>query len=149
MADSRRLRVIPSEHQPPLPAELILREPMDAVAVNAAGGSLDRAAVEAIVENQRLQVICGSENLVMPDPSLALALRVARKLYAPTELGGMMGYLTAAEEYLSRVEGVPFDVATLMDAAARLETAGFEAARRVREGGYEETFDEAVTALYG
>ena len=126
-----------------------IREPMDAVAVNAAGGSLDRAAVEAIVENQRLQVICGSENLVMPDPSLALALRVARKLYAPTELGGMMGYLTAAEEYLSRVEGVPFDVATLMDAAARLETAGFEAARRVREGGYEETFDEAVTALYG
>jgi electron-transferring-flavoprotein dehydrogenase len=33
MAESRRLRVIPSEHQPALPAELILREPMDAEAV--------------------------------------------------------------------------------------------------------------------
>lgn len=33
MADSRHLRVVPSEHQPPLPAELILREPMDAEAV--------------------------------------------------------------------------------------------------------------------
>ena len=33
MADTRRLRVIPSEHQPPLPAELILREPLDAEAV--------------------------------------------------------------------------------------------------------------------
>ena len=33
MAESRRLRVVPSEHQPPLPAELILHEPMDAEAV--------------------------------------------------------------------------------------------------------------------
>jgi electron-transferring-flavoprotein dehydrogenase len=33
MADSRRLRVVPSAHQPPLPAELILREPLDAEAV--------------------------------------------------------------------------------------------------------------------
>jgi hypothetical protein len=126
-----------------------LAQPMDAVAVNAAGGSLDRAAVDAIAANPRLQVVCGSENLVMPDPALALALRNARKIYAPTELGGMMGYLTAAEEYLSRVEGVPFDVATLLDAAARLDSAGFEAAARVRAGGYGETFEEAVTAIYG
>ena len=33
MADFRRLRVVPSEHQPPLPPELILREPLDAEAV--------------------------------------------------------------------------------------------------------------------
>lgn len=33
MADARRLRVIPAEYQPPLPAELILREPLDAEAV--------------------------------------------------------------------------------------------------------------------
>src|SRR5687768_9976820 len=33
MAETRRLRVVPSEHQPPLPAGLILREPMDAEAV--------------------------------------------------------------------------------------------------------------------
>ena len=126
-----------------------LRQPMDAVVVNAAGGSLNREAVSAIVANERISVICGSENLVMPDPALALELRDARKVYAPTELGGMLGYLTAAEEYLSRIEGVPFDVATMLAAAERLDSAGFAAAARVRQGGYAETFDEAVTALYG
>jgi hypothetical protein len=134
---------------PPEAKREFLAQPMDAIAVNAAGGSLDRAAVEAIVENPRLQVICGSENLVMPEPELALALRDARKIYAPTELGGMMGYLTAAEEYLSRVEGVPFDVAALLDAAKGLDPAGFAAAERVRNGGFRETFEEAVTAIYG
>ena len=33
MPETRRLRVIPAEHQPPLPAGLILREPLDAEAV--------------------------------------------------------------------------------------------------------------------
>ncbi|HSJ63459.1 MAG TPA: hypothetical protein VK922_06065 [Gemmatimonadaceae bacterium] len=134
---------------PPEAKREFLAQPMDAIAVNAAGGSLDRAAVEAILENPRLQVICGSENLVMPEPALALALRDARKIYAPTELGGMMGYLTAAEEYLSRMEGAPFDVATLLDAAKGLDSAGFAAAERVRNGGFRETFEEAVTAIYG
>lgn len=125
-----------------------LAQPMDAIAVNAAGGSLDRAAIQAIVVNPRLQVICGSENLVMPEPELALALRDARKIYAPTELGGMMGYLTAAEEYLSKVEGVPFEVEALLDAAKGLDAAGFAASERVRRGGYRETFEEAVVGLF-
>jgi hypothetical protein len=56
----------------------------------------------------------------------------------------MMGYLTAAEEYLSRVEGVPFDVRTMIDAARRLEDVGFEATTRVRAGGHRESFEEAV-----
>jgi hypothetical protein len=126
-----------------------LRQPMDAVVVNAAGGSLSREAVTAIAGNARLQVICGSENLVMPEPALALSLRDARKIYAPTELGGMMGYLTAAEEYLSRLEGVPFDVETLLAAAERLDAAGFAAAGRVRQGDYSETFEEAIVAIFG
>jgi len=33
MSDGRRLRVIPAEYQPPLPASLIVREPLDAEAV--------------------------------------------------------------------------------------------------------------------
>ena len=33
MSDGRRLKVIPAEYQPPLPAELILREPLDTEAV--------------------------------------------------------------------------------------------------------------------
>jgi len=123
-----------------------LTNPMDALVVNAAGGSLDPAAVEVIALNDRLEVICGSENLVMPDPSVALVLRDAHKIYAPTELGGMVGYLTAAEEYLSRLEGVPFEVETLLEAARRLEAVGFEATARVRAGGHRETFEQAVTA---
>jgi hypothetical protein len=125
-----------------------LAQPMDALAVNAAGGSLDAAAVDAITANPRLTVICGSENLVMPDPALALVLRDARKIFAPTELGGMMGYLTAAEEYLSRLEGVSFDVETLLEAAKGLEPVGFDGTTRVRSGGYRETFEQAVTALH-
>ncbi len=92
-------------------------------------------------------MICGSENLVMPDPAQAKVLRASGKVYAPTELGGMMGYLTAAEEYLSRVEGVPFDMHTMLEAAKRLEQVGFDATTRVRGGGHRESFEEAVTVL--
>lgn len=124
-----------------------LGEPMDALVVNAAGGSLDAPAVQVIGTNARLRVICGSENLVMPNPSLALVLRDAGKIYAPTELGGMMGYLTAAEEYLSRVEGTPFEVGTLLEAAKRLEDVGFAATARVIASGYRETFGEAAMGV--
>lgn len=124
--------------------DAFLSQPMDAVVVNAAGGSLDGEAIDAICANGRLSVVCGSENLAMPEPHLAFLLRDNEKLYAPTELGGMMGYLTAAEEYLAGEAGVPFDVGTLLDAAGRLEEAGHEAALRVRQGGYRETFEDAV-----
>ena len=127
----------------------LLREPIDAVVVNAAGGSLDGAAVSAIVENPAVRVVCGSENLAMPDAADAARLRVARKSYCPTELGGMMGYLTAVEEYLAKAEGVPFDAATLVAAAARLEPAAQAAAARQISGGFSEDFETAVTAVSG
>jgi hypothetical protein len=132
----------------PEPKEAFLALPMDALVVNAAGGTLDRAAVQACAANARLRVVCGSENLVMPEPGLELVLRDARKAYAPTELGGMMGYLTAVEEYLSVLEGVPFDVHTLLVAAERLETAGYETTARLVANGFTETFEEAVSAIY-
>ena len=121
---------------------------MDALAINAAGATLDMSAVAACAKNAALRVICGSENLVMPDPAGNDVLRDARKIFAPTELGGMMGYLTAVEEYLSVIEGVPFDVATLLRAAERLETAGYETTMRIIAGGHRETFEEAATAVY-
>ena len=127
----------------------MLREPMDALVVNAAGGTLDRATVDACVANARLSVVCGSENLAMPDPSVQQLLQRARKAYAPTELGGMMGYLTAVEEYLAREAGVPFDIATLMRASEKLDEAGFKATERMRTGAFAETFEQAVTAIYG
>jgi hypothetical protein len=125
-----------------------LAMPMDALAVNAAGGTLDATSVATCAANGRLKVICGSENLVMPDHRGVEVLRQAHKVYAPTELGGMMGYLTAVEEYLSVLEGVRFDVQTMLKAAERLETAGYEATARIIAGGHRETVEEAVTALY-
>lgn len=128
--------------------DALLREPMDALVVNAAGGTIDLATAHACAANARLQVICGSENLAMPDPAAAAVLLAAGKVYAPTELGGMMGYLTAVEEYLARLEGIPFDVRTLLVAAEKLDGAGFSAARRVRERSFRESFEEAVLAIY-
>jgi hypothetical protein len=126
-----------------------LKTPMDAVVVNAAGGTLDSKTVSTICNNDRVRVVCGSENLVMPHPADADRLRDAGKVYAPTELGGMMGYLTAAEEYLCHLERVPFDVQVLLDAATRLETAGCEATTRVKESGFKKSFEDAVIDLYG
>lgn len=122
--------------------------PMDALVVNAAGGTLDNASVAACAANARLRVICGSENLVMPGLHSVDVLRAAQKVYAPTELGGMMGYLTAVEQYLAMIESERFDVATMLHAAQRLETAGYETTARIVAGGHTETFEAAVTALY-
>ena len=122
-----------------------LRRPMDALVVNANGGTLDPHAVAIAGANPRLTVVCGSENLVMPDEAAgAEALRAARKSYAPTELGGMMGYLTAVEEYLARVAGVPFDVHTLFDAARKLEAASYDAVRHQRARNFAIGFGDAV-----
>jgi len=125
-----------------------LRRPMDALTVNAAGGSLDPHTIDIVASTERLRVVCGSENLVMPDHAAGSeALRRARKAYAPTELGGMMGYLTAVEEYLASVEGVPFDLQTLFDASRRLETASHDAVRYQRERDYAVSFEDAMRAV--
>lgn len=124
-----------------------LAQPFDAIVVNAAGSTLDAPAIATIAANAAVRVVCGSENLAMPDPAGERALLAAGKVYAHTELGGMMGYLTAAEEYLARREGVPFDVGTLFAAAERLRAVGREATTRVIAGGYAETFQEAARAI--
>jgi hypothetical protein len=122
---------------------------MDAVTVNSAGGSLDAHAVAAIAANERLRVVCGSENLVMPDHAAGSeALRAARKAYAPTEYGGMVGYLTAVEEYLSEMAGVPFDVRTLFDAAKKLDGASYEATRYARNHDFSVSFEKALKTLH-
>jgi hypothetical protein len=132
----------------PAQREEFLRRPMDALVVNAAGGSLDARAVSIVAANGRLRVVCGSENLVMPDHAAGSeALRMAKKAYAPTELGGMMGCLTAVEEYLARVEGVAFDLRTVLDAARRLEGASYEATRYAREQDFAVSFEDAMRAV--
>ncbi|MHB1073526.1 MAG: Rossmann-fold NAD(P)-binding domain-containing protein [Gemmatimonadaceae bacterium] len=126
-----------------------LQRRMDAVVVNANKESLDAESVALIAENSQVRVVCGSENLAMPDPAGADVLRAARKAYCPTELAGMMGYLTAVEEYLAQVEGVPFDMTTMFAAAKRLEEAGREGVERVVERNWAISFEEAVREVYG
>jgi hypothetical protein len=125
----------------------VIRDAIDAVVVNAAGGSLDAATVEAIAANPRTTVVCGSENLAMPDPSGVEVLRRAGKSYCPTELGGMMGYLTAVEEYLAKADGVLFEVTTVLRAAAALEPAAYAATARQMAGGFAKDFESAVSEL--
>lgn len=127
----------------------LLRQPIDALVVNAAGGTLDDDTVALCAANPRLQVICGSENLAMPNPSGAEALRRAKKSYCPTELGGMMGYLTAVEEYLAHLEQQPFDMSVMFESAKRLEAAGYEATRLQRERDYAISFESAVRQRFG
>ena len=135
--------------RPPEEKLAALAAPADAVVVNAAGGSLDDDAVETIARNPAVRIVCGSENLAMPDPRGVATLLRAGKVHAPTELGGMMGYLTAVEEYLAHREGAPFDLAVLFDAARRLDSVGEAGMRRVIERGYALTFEDAVRELYG
>ena len=122
----------------------LLARPVHAVVVNAAGGSLDHDAVHTIAANRAVRVVCGCENLAMPEPADESVLLAAGTVYAHTELGGMMGYLTAAEEYLARVAGVPFDVTTLCAAAERLHDVAARATARVVAGGYRESFQDAA-----
>jgi hypothetical protein len=126
----------------------LLAQPLDAIVVNASGGSLDAAAVKAIAANGAVRVVCGSENLAMPNASDERVLLAAGKVYCHPELGGMMGYLTAVEEYLTRREAKPFDVDVLLGAAKRLHDVGYEATVRVVAGRYRETFQQAVRAIY-
>ena len=126
-----------------------LREPMDALVVNASGGTLDTASVKASAANKRLRVICGSENLVMPHAQDAEEYRRAGKAYCPTELGGMMGYLTAVEQYLAHLEKVPFDASTLMVAARSLEKPVREATNLMVQNDFRLSFEQAVKQLHG
>jgi len=144
-----KLSVAGIDVHPPEDKDAVLASPVDAVVVNASGGSLDPASVARIAANPAVKVVCGSENLVMPDPSGAEELRAAGKVYCPTELGGMMGYLTAVEEYLAAHSGVAFDVGSLFEAAKTLEEAGFRATEVVRRSGFRASFEDAVREVYG
>lgn len=134
-------------YAPERKAELLSRE-IDALVVNAAGGTLDMASIGIIASNGQLRVICGSENLAMPDEQAGSEmLRRARKAFAPTELGGMMGYLTAAEEYLAHVEGVAFDIDTMIEASAQLEAPVLAAMEHLRAHDFALTFEAALKAV--
>ena len=141
--EARGVRTWPAES-----VREVVAEPVDAVVVNAAGGTLDMATCEAIARNPRVQVVCGSENLTMPDPRGTEVLLAGNKAFAPTELGGMMGYLTAVEEYLSARAGQPFAIDTVLDAAKRLEEVGREVMQAVIASGWTKSFEQVVQEKY-
>ena len=121
-----------------------LDEPFDAIVVNAAGGTLDLATCERIARNERVRIVCGSENLTMPDAQGTEVLLKGRVAFAPTELGGMMGYLTAVEEYLARRDGKAVSLDAVLTAARRLELVGREAMEGVVASGYTRSFEDVV-----
>jgi hypothetical protein len=125
----------------------MLREPIDALVVNAAAGSLDADTITACVNNPRLKIVCGSENMAMRDPEGATRLLAAKKIYCPTELGGMMGYLTAVEEYLAVKEGLRFEIRQMLEASKRLEVVGRQASSLIKSRGYELTFEQAAEEI--
>ena len=83
----------------------------------------------------------------MPTAADADQFRAAGKAFCPTELGGMMGYLTAVEQYLAHLEGVKFDVGTLFDAAATLEEPVYRATRLMIDRKFALGFEQAVEEL--
>lgn len=125
----------------------MLKEPMDALVVNAAAGSLDVDTISACVSNPRLKIVCGSENMAMKDPEGSTRLLAAKKIYCPTELAGMMGYLTAVEEYLAVKDGLRFEIRQMLEAAKRLEIVGRQAASLIRSRGYEIGFEQAAEEI--
>jgi hypothetical protein len=139
---ARGIDVRPPEQKPEL-----LRSEIDALVLNASGGTLDSTSVRTSACNKRLKVICGSENLVMPTATDSDQFRAAGKAFCPTELGGMMGYLTAVEQYLAHLEGVKFDVGTLFDAAATLEEPVYKATRLMIDRKFTLGFEQAVEEL--
>ena len=141
--EARGVRTWPAES-----VREIVAEPVDAVVVNAAGGTLDMGTCEAIARNPRVQVVCGSENLSMPDPRGTDVLLAGRTAFAPTELGGMMGYLTAVEQYLAVRAGQPFALETVLDAARRLEDVGRDVMAAVVESGFAKSFEKVVREKY-
>jgi hypothetical protein len=99
------------------------------------------------VANPRLKIVCGSENLAMKDPKGPEKLLAAKKVYCPTELGGMMGFLTAVEEYLTVLDGLRFEIGQMVEAARRLEIVGRQASALVRSGNYAMNFETAAEEI--
>lgn len=127
--------------------QTLLSQKIEAVCVNANGGTLDSQTIKNICANPSLKVVCGSENLTMPNAADEELLSAAGKLYCPTELGGMMGYLTAVEEYLTKRSKEPFNVAVLFESARKLETPCRQAAELcLKEKGL--NFSEAIRRLH-
>lgn len=125
-----------------------LRQPMDALVVNANGGTLDDAAIDLITANEQLRFVTGCENLAMTANKGPERLRTANVIYSPTELSGMVGYLTAVEEYLSHREQHSYDMTAMFTAARKLAEAGQKGVEAVLASNHQLLFEDAIHQVY-
>jgi hypothetical protein len=86
---------------------------------------------------------------VMPVAHGAETLRTARKIYCPTELCGIMGYLTAVQEYNSRQASVPFKIEEMFGPAQELEEAARKGVEAVLAQNFKLGFEQAMMRVYG
>lgn len=145
---SRELRQLGAERKNAADKQSLLSGEIDALIVNANGSSLDHETVLTASRNRRLKVVTGAENLCMPDERDEQVLLAAEKLFCPTELAGMMGYLTAVEEYLCRQAGEALSIDALFEAARLLEEPAREAVRFCRRKSFQLTFAAAIQQIY-
>ncbi len=122
--------------------------PLDAIAVNANAGTLDMETIEAICRNPELKLVTGCENLAMPDHRGAQRLQAARKIYTPTEMCGMMGYLTAVEEFLSNQANKPFTYQDMFEPCKKLEEVGLKGTQLVMKKNFACSLEDAVREIY-
>lgn len=121
---------------------------IDALVVNANGGSLNQENISRICKNDSIEFVCGSENLALTAEHGLQQLKDARKLYCPTELCGMMGYLTAVEEYLNRCEKRDFNFQDMYDPSKKLAEVGLSATEKALKSNFELSFEDAVREIY-
>jgi hypothetical protein len=101
-----------------------------------------------LASNKQCKLVSGCENLVMPDANGAETLRLAKKLYVHTELCGMMGYLTAVENYLARNTNQPFNVSVMFEAATGLREVGRKVSEAVLKEGFARGFEDVAREVY-
>ena len=125
-----------------------LKQPLDAIVINANGSTLCDETVEAITANNAIRIICGSENLAMPNPDNEIKLREASQIYCPTEFCGMMGFLTAVEQNISRRNGKDFMLESMIEPCKVLDEAAYKGIGRVLKDDYKLSFSDAIRAEY-
>jgi len=125
-------------------ADFFMQKDLEVVVINANGSTLDSATVELLASNKSVRVICGCENLMLVNPADQKVLQKAKKIFCPPEYCGMMGYLTAVEEYLTRQAGEDWDLNVMWESSQLLSSHAFEIAQSVTKSDFSHNFQELL-----
>jgi len=122
--------------------EQFLSQEIDVIVINANGSTLDAKTNLQLANNKNLKLICGCENLMLVDPEGRELFRNSKKIFCPPEYCGMMGYLTAVEEYLTSQAGEEWNIQTMWEPSRLLKEHSRATASRVLEGDFSSTFEQ-------